>query len=350
MEVTTPGRICLFGEHQDYLNLPVIAMAISLRIRISGQKRRDNQVVILKKDLNETEIFSLDDLTYSRPRDYFKSGIKICKLEGLKFSNGFDCNISSQIPIRSGTSSSSALNVSWIHFLSKIADNPISWNQQKLGELAYKAEVSEFNEPGGMMDQYSTAIGNLIYLKFKPEIVIEKLNPNLGTFVLADSGETKNTYSILKRCRQSREKIFKLLERKNPSININTCNQGIDLSDLNDDEIDLYLGTIKNRNLLVEALSELRKDKPDQALIGKLLYEHHIILRDVFKVSTPKIETMLNIAMDSGALGGKINGSGGGGCMFAYAPENPEKIVKAIKNINKDAHIIYSDLGTSFLI
>jgi hypothetical protein len=23
--VSTPGRICLFGEHQDYLHLPVIA-------------------------------------------------------------------------------------------------------------------------------------------------------------------------------------------------------------------------------------------------------------------------------------------------------------------------------------
>ncbi|MBT7422666.1 MAG: galactokinase family protein, partial [Candidatus Marinimicrobia bacterium] len=45
MEVTTPGRICLFGEHQDYLGLPVIAMAISLRISITGKQRNDKQVV-----------------------------------------------------------------------------------------------------------------------------------------------------------------------------------------------------------------------------------------------------------------------------------------------------------------
>jgi galactokinase len=25
MIVSTPGRLCLFGEHQDYLGLPVIA-------------------------------------------------------------------------------------------------------------------------------------------------------------------------------------------------------------------------------------------------------------------------------------------------------------------------------------
>ena len=52
MEISTPGRICLFGEHQDYLELPVIAMAISLRAKIIGEKRSDNQVIIHKPDLS----------------------------------------------------------------------------------------------------------------------------------------------------------------------------------------------------------------------------------------------------------------------------------------------------------
>ena len=30
-------------------------------------------------------------------------------------------------------------------------------------------------------------------------------------------------------------------------------------------------------------------------------------------------------------MDGKINGSGGGGCMFAYVPNNPEAIAEAIK-------------------
>ncbi|MFC1564948.1 galactokinase family protein, partial [candidate division KSB1 bacterium] len=37
--VSAPGRICLFGEHQDYLGLPVIAAAIGLRISVSGERR-----------------------------------------------------------------------------------------------------------------------------------------------------------------------------------------------------------------------------------------------------------------------------------------------------------------------
>ena len=112
MEITTPGRICLFGEHSDYLGLPIIAMAISLRAKISGQKRTDNQVIIYQPDINETETFSLKDLRYTKPRDYFKSCIKTCQNEGLVYSSGFECEVSSEIPIRAGASSSSAINVS----------------------------------------------------------------------------------------------------------------------------------------------------------------------------------------------------------------------------------------------
>ena len=70
-------------------------MAISLRAKIVGQKREDQQVIIHKPDINESEKFSLDRLSYTKPRDYFKSGINICIGEGLVFSNGFECEITS---------------------------------------------------------------------------------------------------------------------------------------------------------------------------------------------------------------------------------------------------------------
>ena len=107
MEISTPGRVCLFGEHQDYLGLPVIAMAISLRSVISGISRNDTSIIIRMPDINETEKFDLDKLNYHTSRDYFKSGIKVCKDFGFKFSRGFECEIRSEIPIKAGTSSSS---------------------------------------------------------------------------------------------------------------------------------------------------------------------------------------------------------------------------------------------------
>jgi galactokinase len=346
MEISTPGRICLFGEHQDYLGLPVIAMAISLRAKIRGEKRSDNQVIIHKPDLGETETFSLDDLSYTKPRDYFKSGIIVCKNAGLTFPTGFECEVTSKIPIRAGTSSSSAISVSWIHFLSQIADVRPNWDQQKTGELAYKTEVEEFNEPGGMMDQYSTAMGYLIYIQSEPDITIEPFNPNLGTFVLGDSCEPKDTMMILSRCRDSRLEIIQKLKIKNPTFTIHMLGEGADISDLNASEIQLYKGTLKNRDLLKRALPELEKEEPNHESIGQLLSDHHQVLRDVLQVSTPKIEAMMDAASNAGALGGKINGSGGGGCMFAYAPNNPEQVAEAIEKVGGKAYIVQKAEGT----
>jgi galactokinase len=346
MEISTPGRICLFGEHQDYLGLPVIAMAISLRAKIIGEKRPDNQVIIHKPDLGETETVSLDDLIYTKPRDYFKSGIIVCKNAGLAFSTGFECEVTSKIPIRAGTSSSSAISVSWIHFLSQIADVRPNWDQQKIGELAYKTEVEEFNEPGGMMDQYSTAMGYLIYIQSEPGITIRSLNPNLGAFVLGDSCESKDTMGILSQCRDSRLALIQKLKINNPNSTVHSLDESADLSDLNTDEIELYKGTMKNRDLLKIALPEFEKDEPNDKLIGQLLSDHHHVLRDVLQVSTPKIEKMMDEALYAGALGGKINGSGGGGCMFAYAPENPEQVAEAIESAGGKTFIINSAEGT----
>jgi galactokinase len=49
-------------------------------------------------------------------------------------------------------------------------------------------------------------------------------------------------------------------------------------------------------------------------------------------------------------LGAKINGSGGGGCMFAYAPKDPEKVVAAIEKEGGKAYIITVDKGTTKII
>ena len=346
MEISTPGRICLFGEHQDYLGLPVISMGISFRSIIKGNKRQDQQVIIHKPDLGETESFSLNDLNYTKSRDYFNSGIKICQKEGLVFTSGFECEIISNIPIQAGTGSSSSIMVGWVKFLCNIADKPADWDQQKIGELAYNAEVREFNEPGGMMDQYSVAMGYLIYLESTPKIYMRKLNLNLGTFVLGDSCEQKDTMGILQRCRNLRLDIMRKIKKLNPTFDLNSYNNNVDLSDLDDQEKMLFDGTINNQNILKNALPELEKSKPNHILIGQLLSDHHQVLRDVLSVSTPKIESMLNAALNAGALGGKINGSGGGGCMFAYTPESPEKVAEAIESVGGKAYIIQSDEGT----
>ena len=73
MEVSSPGRICLFGEHQDYLGLPVIAMAMNLRLKIQGQKRNDKKIIIHLPDIRKSESFIIDDLINTKPKNIFTS-------------------------------------------------------------------------------------------------------------------------------------------------------------------------------------------------------------------------------------------------------------------------------------
>ena len=42
IKVSAPARICFFGDHQDYLNLPVIARTINRYIQIEAEPSKEN--------------------------------------------------------------------------------------------------------------------------------------------------------------------------------------------------------------------------------------------------------------------------------------------------------------------
>ena len=356
MRISTPGRICLFGEHQDYLGLPVIAAAISRRIGIEGTYRNDDQIILHLPDVGVKETFSIaNTFPYVVQRDYFRSTINVLKRKGLQFSRGFECVFRGNIPINSGTSSSSALLVSWAHFLDKMSDNPKHFSQKELGEIANAAEVLEFGEPGGMMDHYSTAIGNVIYLESVPEIHVEALTPSLGTFVLGDSLEPKDTLGILARCRYGMEDVVAKVTAYDAAFSIFTTplEKAAEYKNLlSEDEMSLLRANIEDRDILLQGKSLLTM--AEGAAVGEnfdrdfgaLLYQHYKNLRDHKRTSTPKIERMMDAALHAGALGGKINGSGGGGCMFVYAPEKAEEVAEAIEKQGGKSYIITVDSGT----
>ncbi|MFN8349286.1 MAG: galactokinase family protein [Spirosomataceae bacterium] len=355
MKISTPGRICLFGEHQDYLGLPTVAAAISRRISVEGGHRNDDRIVIRLPDLQLEESFTLASAShYVKERDYFRSTLNVLRRRGFVFSRGVECEVHGNIPINSGTSSSSALIVSWAYFLVKHADNPTDITSKELGEIANEAEVLEFGEPGGMMDHYSTAIGNVIYLESTPQIRVEGLHPKVGTFVLGDSLQAKDTLGILARCRFGMEAIIQKVTAFDPAFSIFTTpyEQAADYASLlNEDESGLLKANLEDRDLLRKGKILLMESQQSANVdfdneFGRLLYRHFENLRDHKRTSTDKINRMINASMQAGALGGKINGSGGGGCMFMYAPTRAEAVAEAIRREGGVPYIITVDEGT----
>ncbi len=350
MKISTPGRICLFGEHQDYLGLPVIAAAISKRVSIEGSNIFDRKIKINLPDINSKIEFNIEnEIPYIEKRDYFRSAVNVLQRMGYTFSKGINCEVHGNIPINSGTSSSSALLCTWVHFLLKMSDQNPSISTKDIAEISYQSEVIEFNEAGGMMDQYSTAVGDIIYLESVPKISIEFLKPKLGSFVLGDSLEPKDTQKVLSWVKFGMLAIIDEIKKVNPDFSLHSApTESIEQYQhlFDSQQYNLLKGNISDRDILLEAKKMMRENDIDHNRFGYLLNKHQNSLRDAKKVSTPKIDRMIEASLKAGALGGKINGSGGGGCMFAYAPNNPEKVAEAIENEGGKAYIISIDGGT----
>lgn len=350
LKISTPGRICLFGEHQDYLGLPVIAAAISKRVGIEGKHIDARNIEINLPNIGKKVHFKIENnIEYVEKRDYFRSAVNVLQRMGYTFSKGISCTVDGNIPINSGTSSSSALQCTWIHFLLKMCDQTPEISKKEIAEISYQSEVIEFKEAGGMMDQYSTAVGDIIYLESDPKIHIEFLKPKIGSFVLGDSLEPKDTQKILSWVKFEMLAIIEKIKTVNPRFSLHTApTESIEnYSHLFDNQhFALLKGNISDRDLLIKAKSLMQLEAFDHLAFGQLLNKHQDSLRDAKKVSTPKIDRMVAASLSAGALGAKINGSGGGGCMFAYAPNDPEKVAQAIENEGGKAYIIQVDEGT----
>ena len=353
--VSVPGRICLFGEHQDYLKLPVVTAAIDLRVSITGAKSGNRSIFLDLPDIGSSEEIPVQEKGTEYPylveRDYFRSVLNVLGRKGLHIDQGCRCRVSGNIPINSGTSSSSALIVAWMRLLLELYDpeNRIQLRSpEDIAKMAYFSEVEEFGEPGGMMDHYAAAVGGLLYQEFNAQVDLEKLDCQLGHFVLGDSRQPKDTKGILKRVKVGVLDAVKSIRKAEPEFDLRTFPAD------RAEQLAKYISTgqkavleaaLINRDITREAKKLMRSEKFDHHEFGRLLNYHQEILDKKCDISTPKINTMLSRSIEAGAYGGKINGSGGGGCMFVYAPDNPERIAEIISECGGTPYVIKVDEG-----
>ena len=68
-------------------------------------------------------------------------------------------------------------------------------------------------------------------------------------------------------------------------------------------------------NAVVKAL----KTEDDNEL-GSLMNRNHVLLRQI-GVSTPRLDMLVARAREAGALGAKLTGAGGGGCIIALCAD-----------------------------
>jgi len=221
-------------------------------------------------------------------------------------------NISSHadIPAGTGMGSSGCFAVTLINALSCYQGKQLS--KKKIAELACNIEIDKLKEPAGKQDQYTAAFGGLNSYEFlcngsvlikKIKISkknIKKLKNNLIVFF---TGYSRSSYKILQK-QDSNTKIF-------------------DKSMLNN------LHQVKKFGL--ESKKILENGNLNE--IGKIMHEHWQYKKERSKYMTNnKIDHLYNVAINNGALGGKLIGAGGGGFLMFYS-ENISLIEKKFFNL-----------------
>ncbi|MFO7947232.1 MAG: galactokinase family protein [Armatimonadota bacterium] len=343
--VRAPGRICLFGEHQDFLGLAVIATPISLYINVEGTPREDTIFRIEMPDVGESDEFDgAHALPYRRDLDFLRAATNVLRRQGVNITRGHDCTIWGNIPINSGTSSSSALVVSWVKFLLSTQEtDKVPEDPESVARYAYLAEVPEFNAPGGMMDHYTSAVGGLLYIDCQEPITVEPLPAKIGEFVLGDTGVRKNNNALITQSRSATTEGIEILKEKIEGFDFRST--PYEEAKPHIEQMPTEIGrrvraNMINRDICQEARWLLSKPDFDSERVGELLYQHQAQLRDGVGVSHPRLDELIDAAMEAGALGGKLNGAGGGGCMFAYAPGCQEEVAEAIEKAGGTPYIV----------
>ena len=330
-----PGRTCLFGDHQDYLGLPVIACAISRNIKLTAVENNTGVFKLNMIDIDQVRIIDINQIfTELEPRDYFASSLRVLRRYGCIPSVGYDITVSGNIPINSGTSSSSALLLAWINFLVTAYGVNEEVTPEFISKIGYLSEVVEHGEPGGMMDHYSIGVGKIVHIDTRDPFSCTVIGTELDGLITGVSGVPKETIGLIGDLKGNALMAIGTIKEHFPDFDLNNTEiEDLDkyLNYLPDRLIPFFEAAIKNHHYTKMALIEFQKPTLDLKKIGALMNDHHAVLRDLLKITVPRIDDMINAALKAGAYGAKIVGSGGGGSIVVMAePGNEAPIVEAL--------------------
>ncbi len=222
------------------------------------------------------------------------------KISGVEIASIAD------IPSGTGLSTSSAYTVGLIHALN--AFQGVYSSQEEIARRACELEIEELGEPIGKQDQYGVAIGGLKFLRFcsdgtvdvEPLVIKKGIQEELfGNLILYYTGQTHSAGIILKE------------QNKNIA-----------------DEQAKYDNLIHMTELTHEMKEALISGNLSR--FGHILHEGWTLKREMATgISNPSIDHYYQRALDTGALGGKLLGAGGGGFLLFYCEQDHQKRMRS---------------------
>ena len=277
------GKIILLGEHSVVYGRHAVAVPAPVNIRTKVQDTEDEILLMIPSWGVEYRL----DKNPEKRQSFEKPAGLILDQMGLS-KQGMKIEVFSDIPRGMGLGGSAAIAVSIIKALNN--HFKLTLNQDEINQMALESEKIAHGNPSGI-DNTMATYGHPLIFRNGDNPLIEPLNINETFSILigfsSTEGLTAKTVGIVRD-----------LWKKNPGVYEKIF-----------DEID---------SLALQSIQAIQND--DFELLGQLMNMNHGLL-NTLQVSTPELERLIMIARESGALGAKLTGGGGGGAVIALCKD-----------------------------
>ncbi len=340
-----PGRVNLLGEHVDYNDGPVLPAAIDLAVRLYFQPTKDNMLHLKALDLDEEITISIKDiLTIPQSQlalpgwALYPAGVAWSLAQQSIPVGGLDAAFTSNIPMGSGLSSSAAVECAFAAAWNHLSGDPM--NSLQLTLAARKAENDYVGVSCGIMDQFASVHGvenHAIYLNTRTLEWHPLPLPPQTVIIIADSTIRRSLqHSGYNERRRGCEEAVSILSEEIPGIKA--------LRDVNVEQFNKFAHLIPHpadifARHVVEECARVDLAIPllqmgDIKGFGDLMFDCHRSLRDLYLVSIPELDSLVDIARHTdGVYGARLTGAGFGGCTVNLVDEKyAESVMKKIKS------------------
>jgi mevalonate kinase len=325
---SAPAKIILFGEHGVNRQQPALATAVDLRTycrvavtadgcyRLQSGKQHEvgelAQLQSFKDKIDKLRAEQKLDEIRETARDFFAPARYVLAYQLGQLSPnalpGLDIVWRSTLPIGSGLGSGAAATTSMVQAISGAFNLEIS--KEAIVQAAWQGDIIAHGGVASSLDSSTATYGGLIRYTVARGAELLPTGAALS-IVIGDTRVQHNTAALNTHVRRWLEE------------------EPVRMHHFRD------MGWIVHR-----ATTALQRD--DHESLGNLMNLHQL-LQEKLGTSVPEAERLINAALEAGALGAKISGSGGGGIIIALVePERMDAVATAIGQAGGRAYKVTS--------
>jgi galactokinase len=335
--VRAPGRLEVLGNHTDYNQGLVMAVAVDKYIHMASAPRSDGKIELISDSFPDPEVFWMSDLKKNPAApwaDYCKGVLDQLRNRGVHFS-GFNAAIAGDIPIGAGMSSSAALEVATALTVRRLYPFSLSESgatvppkrdehglvpplppQERifLAKVCQAAENQFVGVRSGLLDQISCLFGKAWHvMSIDFQFITVQHEPLLGeAIIVCDSGVKHalvgGEYNELRQnCEAAAQKLG-AKSLRSVELRFLQANK----SKLTPREFECAHHVVSEIARVAAAERALRDQ--DHRQFGQYMFQSHESSRDFLKNSTPELDLLVELARRHPAcLGARLTGGGFGG-------------------------------------